>query len=833
MITLTIDGKEVQVEQEATILDACQKAGANVPTLCHERKLLSFGACRICLVEVEGTRTKFTPSCTTPATDGMKVNTMTDALIKARKTILELLLINHPLDCPICDKAGECSLQDLVYEYGVTENRFKGIKFTLPVDYSSPLIERNLNRCILCGKCARICDELQGVSEISFINRGMRTKIGTDFDRPLNCEFCGQCISVCPVGALTSKLFKYKARLWELEHIPTICPYCSNGCSLILGIKDNQIKIVTGNDNIGINEGNLCAKGRFGYEFVNSPQRLKKPLVKKDGRFEETDWDEALGLVVTKFNEIKTASGADSIGALGSARLTNEELYLFQRLVRQGLGTNNIDHGGGYSYQGLIGLKESLGYPASTNFIHKIRGAKAIFLLRADLSETHPNIKIEVNLAINRNEAKLIVADNKRTKLSSHAESNLIYKPGTDLTLINGMLNLLITNDLINKEFIQEKTDGFAQLKSCVKKYTPEYVEKVCGVSKEDLELAAKIYGETEKACIIVVTGMSLCGNDRALAHAVSNLALLTGNIGKESCGVYILPEKNNSQGALDMGTVPGFLPGYMPVDKPGLGAMKMLEPGKLKGMFIAGENPVSTYPLPDVQKALESLEFLVVQDMFMTPTAELADVILPVCSFAEKDGSYTNLEKRVQKLRKALPCHGATKPDLEIFIDLCQRMGCPASSDVEKEVANIYEGDNKPWSNNNWKAKFIPVESDEIKEVAPLAVDKNELLLVSTGSHFYSGSFGAWSPQLLEIKGEACVEVNSKDAKKIGIDDGEQVKISSKNATIELKAKISNNIPEGVAVVETYLRGKPPLLNVMVLFGKEMMPVKGKIEKM
>ncbi|MDI6736434.1 MAG: molybdopterin-dependent oxidoreductase [bacterium] len=835
MITLTIDNKKVVVEDGATILAACEMAGSKVPTLCHEKKLLSFGACRICLVEVEGTRTKFTPSCTTPATDGMVVKTMTEALIKARRTILELLLISHPLDCPVCDKAGECSLQDLVYEYGVSGNRFKGIKFTLPVDHISPLIERDLNRCILCGKCVRICDELQGVSEISFVNRGMRTKIGTDFDRPLDCEFCGQCISVCPVGALTSKLFKYKARLWELENIPTICPYCSNGCTLILGIKDNQIKTITSHDDIGINEGNLCAKGRFGYEFVANPLRLKKPLVKRDGKFEEVDWDEALGLVVTKFNEIKTDSGANSIGALGSARLTNEEIYLFQHLIRQGLGTNNIDHGGGYSYQGLIGLKESLDYPASTNSIHEIRETKAILLLRADLNETHPNIKIEVNLAINRHQARLIVADNKRIKLSANVASNLIYKPGTELTLINGLINLLIKNDLINKDFIKEKTTGFDKLLSCVKKYTPEYVEGICEVNPQDLELAARVYAEAEKACIIVTCGMGLCGNNRDIALAASNLALLTGNIGKESSGVYILPEKNNSQGALDMGAVPGFLPGYMPVDKPGYSAFQMLEAGKLKGMFIVGENPVMTYPLPDVQKALESLEFLVVQDMFMTPTAELADVILPVGSFAEKEGTYANLGKRVQKLKKALLCHGETKSDLEIFIDLCQRMGCeittdnnPLTSFIKEEsnpltsfIKGEFAGEDKPWKNNNWKGKFIPVESDEIK------TDRDELLLVSTGSHLYSGSLSAWSPHLLEVKGEACVEVNYKDAKKIGLDAGDPVKISSKNASIKLKARLSDNIPEGVAVVETH-----PLLNVMVLFGQKMMPIKGKIGK-
>ncbi|MFH1896714.1 MAG: molybdopterin-dependent oxidoreductase [Candidatus Desantisbacteria bacterium] len=811
-ITLTIDKKQITVKKGTMILEAAQKAGVKIPALCADKRLIGFGACRMCVVQLKG-RKALIPACFNPVKDGMEIITNSPEIIEARRAQLQLILAEHPLDCPVCDKAGECQLQDLVYEYGVVDNPYRMKAVKKAVERLSPFIERDMNRCVLCGKCVRICNEIQGVGEISFINRGIKTYIGTDFDRPMSCEFCGQCISVCPVGALNSKMFKYKARVWDLENKTTICPYCSNGCSLVLGLKDNKIQRVTGDYDIGINEGNLCSKGRFGYEFISSPKRLKKPLVKRNGLFEEVGWDEALGLVVSRFNEIKAASGADSIGGLGSARLTNEELYLFQRLIRQGIGTNNIDHGG--RYQGLLGLRESLGVACSTNFLHEIRKANAILLVRANLNETHPNVRIEVNLAVNRNRAKLIVVDNKRTLLSRQAQDSLIIKPGTEVALINGIINQIIRLELADTTFVNNKTEGLAELKASIEKYTPEYVEMVCGIKPLAIELAAKTYAEAANACIIVATGVGLVGNDHDIACAASNLALLTGNIGRQSCGVYILPEKNNSQGALNMGAVPGFLPGYVPVDKPGLDAMEMLEYGKLKAMYIVGENPLLTYPFTNMRKALDAMEFLVVQDMFMTTTADMADVVLPACSFAEKDGTNTNLERRVQRLNKVLPCVGESRTDLEIFMDFCKQLGCEATEDVQQEIK---VSSPSPFSLKDWKGKFIPVECEGI-------MADDGLLLVSSPSHLYSGSFGAWSPTLLEI-GDACVEIGIDEALRLGIKDGDMVMVSSKNARIELKARASHDVPDGVGVVHLY-----PTMNIMCLFGKEMMPVKGNVE--
>ncbi len=811
-ITLTIDGKQVTVEKGTMILEAAERAGVKIPALCADKRLIGFGACRMCVVQLKG-RKALIPSCFNPVKEGMEVITNSPEIIKSRCAQLQLILAEHPLDCPVCDKAGECQLQDLVYEYGVVDNPYRMEPVKKAVERLSPLIERDMNRCILCGKCVRICNEVQGVGEISFINRGIKAYIGTDFDRPMECEFCGQCISVCPVGALNSKMFKYKTRVWDLKNETTLCPYCSNGCSLVLGIKDNEIKRVTGDYNAGINEGNLCSKGRFGYEFVSSPERLKKPLVKKDGQFKEVGWDEALGLVAAKFNEIKAASGADSIGGLGSARLTNEELYLFQHLIRQGIGTNNIDHYG--RYQGVLALRESLGVAGVTNPLQEIRKSNAILLVRANLNETHPNVRIEVNLAVNRNRASLIVADNKRTLLSRQAQGNLVCKPGTEVALINGIINKIIQLELADNAFVNNKTEGLEKLQAVVEKYTPEYVEKICGVSPQAIELAANAYAKAEKACIIVATGLGLVGNDRDIALAASNLALLTGNVGKKSAGVYILPEKNNSQGALEMGAVPGFLPGYKPVNKIGLGAMDMLESGKLKAMYIVGENPILTYPSSRVKEALEAMEFLVVQDMFMTPTAELADVVLPACSFAEKEGTYTNLERRVQRLKKVLPCMGESRADLEIFADLCTRLGC----DVSEQGMDVIPAPD--FSRDTWKGKFIPVECGEAVPV----VD-GKLLLVSSPSHLYSGTLSAFSPYLLGI-GEACIELSTNDASRLGVGDGDMVVVASKNAKVELRMRISRDVPDGVGVVHTY-----PTVNVMCLFGKEMMPVVGSVER-
>jgi NADH dehydrogenase/NADH:ubiquinone oxidoreductase subunit G len=414
MVNLTIDGKQVTVSKTATLYEAAKEAGIHIPVLCYAKKLLPYGACRVCLVEVEQMKGRLIPSCTTPVSEGMVVTTTSDEINKVRKTVLEFLLVNHVIDCPVCDKAGECDLQDLTYEYEVVTNRFEGEKFDLPTDEINPLIERNMNRCVLCGKCVRVCDEIVGYGSYSFINRGFETKIATAYDRGLSCEFCGQCLSMCPVGALLPRPFKFKARPWQLKEVDSVCGYCGNGCTITLGVLNNKVETIRFNDKIGVNDGNLCVRGRFGYSYVNHKDRLTKPLVRKNGELVETGWDEALQLVADGFSNAQKSQG---IGILSGARLTNEELFLLKNVAAT-LDTENLDHSGGECYKGVTeGLKATLGVAASTATFPQIEKADVVLAIRSDFYETHPVVGMVVNQAIRRNGAKLLVVADKRGKL--------------------------------------------------------------------------------------------------------------------------------------------------------------------------------------------------------------------------------------------------------------------------------------------------------------------------------------------------------------------------------------------------------------------------------
>lgn len=342
MAKITIDGKSIEVAETATILQAAKLLHITIPTLCHHPKLTPFGGCRLCIVEVQGMPKPVT-ACTTLVSNGMDITTRSPYLEDLRRTVLELILSDHPNDCMICEQAGSCSLQDLAYEYGVRENRYTGERRTYPVRDGNPFIERDLEKCILCGRCVKVCDEVQGVEAIDFGYRGFRSKICTSYEEDLNCEFCGQCVSVCPTGALTGKLWSRKGRKSGQTEIDTTCPYCGTGCNITVHVKDNEILKITSRPQTW-NEGWLCVKGRFGYRFVNSPERLTSPLIRKDGEFVEASWDEALDLVGRRLLEIREKNGPDAIGGLSSARCTNEENYAFQKLIRAGIGTNNVDH---------------------------------------------------------------------------------------------------------------------------------------------------------------------------------------------------------------------------------------------------------------------------------------------------------------------------------------------------------------------------------------------------------------------------------------------------------------------------------------------------------
>jgi len=601
-------------------------------------------------------------------------------------------------------------------------------------------------------------------------------------------------------------------------------------------------------------------KGRFGWEYIHNPQRLTSPLIRKDGSLVKASWEEALALVARRLQEMKAQNGGSTLAGLASPRLTNEELYLFQKFLRGILGTNHIDHAGGYSYAAHLALRDSLGYAASTNSIHEIRKAEVIVALRSDLSETHPVIKSEVVLAVKRRKAKLIVVNSRNIYLNKFSALNLQVKPGSELALVLGMMRTLLQGGWANEDFISARTEGVETLKRSLEKYSPEKVERLTGIPASSIIDAARLYAQAKTGVILISTGQNSGKNDGPLAQAAANLALLTGKIGKESAGVFVLAEKNNAQGALDMGVTPGLLPGYADLkdpaerarfekvwkmtlpDSPGMGGLAILqgiEEGKIKGLYLAGENPAVTYPDSSrTLKALATLEFLVVQDCFLTETASLAHVVLPAVPFAEKEGTFTNVDRRVQRVRPALMPLAEAKSDLWILQNLAQEMGVQlggaSAQAVNEEIRSLvspYGGityDRLDGPENTaglqWpcpsgdhpgtpilyekefprgKAKFIPVEYEEETE------EKDSPWVLTTGpTLFHSGSLSLMSPGLARLQGEGYVLVHPEDAHKMGLADEQKVSLQSKHGKITVKASISPRTAPGVLFMPHHFSG-------------------------
>ncbi|WP_129124944.1 molybdopterin-dependent oxidoreductase [Geomonas oryzae] len=792
MVNLTINGKQVAVEKDATIYDAAKACGIKIPILCHDKKLHPFGGCRMCLVEVEQMKGRLIPACTTPVTEGMIVQTTTDEIVKARKLVLELLLLKHPIDCPVCDAAGDCDLQNLTYEYKVNMNRFVDEKFNHEIDYENPLIERDMNRCIHCGKCARICDEIVSYGAYTFINRGIEAKMGTEFDGPLNCEFCGSCVSVCPVGALNSRPFKFKARWWALQKTKSVCSYCGTGCQLTLGSKDGKVLTTIYDENQGFHNGQLCTRGRFGYQFVNSEKRLTTPLVRKNGKLQEATWEEALAEVTSRLSAGK--SDPASVAALATARLTNEELFLLEKLFRGTIGTDNIDHSAGFAHEALTkGAAASFGVAASPSEIADIQKSNLLLVVKSDAYETHPVIGFEINLGVKRKGVALRIVSDKKGKLTRlPGAKTTVHTPGSEVALFNALCKSIIDQGLA-----AESVAGLDALKAAVADATAEKA----GVTAEEIAALAKDYAAAEKALIILPIGLGYPGHNAALANAAANLAVLTGKIGKEGSGLLIMGEKNNSQGAVDMGIYPKGT---------GLAASAIIDGcanGNVKTLFVAGENPVVSYPnRKKVEKALENVEFMVVADLFLTETAALADVVLPACSFAEKNGTYTSLGRRVQNVRKAIPAVGLAKSDFEILNALSQALGGARynnQGEVFTEIAATvpaYKGLTQAGLKDEGAvypvavaAKLVPVQA---KAAAPAA---GKLAMVTGSALYHCGTMSRFGEGPMYVCPDAYAELNTADAAALKIAEGDQVTVTSATGAVQVAAKVGKRVPQGV----------------------------------
>jgi len=801
MVNLTIDGKQVTVSKTATIYQAAEQAGIKIPILCYAKKLFPYGACRVCLVEVEQMKGRLIPSCTTPVTEGMIVTTMSPEILKVRKTVLEFLLVNHVLDCPVCDKGGECDLQDLTYEYEVRTNRFEGEKFDLPTDEINPLIERNMNRCVLCGKCARVCDEVVGYGSYSFINRGFETKIATAYDRGLNCEFCGQCVSMCPVGAILPRPFKFKARPWQLKEVDTVCGYCGNGCTVTLGVKDNKVETVRFNDKTGVNDGNLCIRGRFGYSYINSDQRLTQPLVRKNGELAPATWDEAIAAVATG---LKNAQSDKGVGILSGGRLTNEEFFLLKQVAEK-LGTASIDHSGGECYKGVTeGLKETLGVAASTGTFPQIEECDTILAIRSDFYETHPVVGMVVNQAIRANHADLFIIGDKKGKLDKLPGSKtLLHAAGMEVNVLNAMAQVLIEENLA----VTDGVAGLAELKKALSAYTADKVAKDTGVSADAIREAARKLAAAKKGAILLAYGLPYTASAKELGVAAANLAILTGIAGREGSGLYLCGEKANSQGAIDLGILPG---------KGGLGAQAMLDAatsGKLSALYILGEDPISSYPnRAKVESAIDKASFVVVQDLFLSPTAQKADVVLPAVSFAEKTGTFTNAERRLQRLRPGVKSPGEAKSDQVILEKLLAKLGAQVAYTNAAAIFAAVTGAVPGYAGIEldaigaqgavWGGETLKVASKNLVAVEGAKAVKGKYKLVTGSALYHSGTLSTHAKGPLAVVSEAYVELGRDDAKALKVAEGDMLTVKAANGEMKLKAKVANRLPQGLVFV-------------------------------
>jgi len=849
-VSLTIDGREVLAPKGSTVYDAAASLGIAIPALCRSEDAPAMSACRLCLVEVEGARA-LAASCSLPVSARMVVRTGTERVRKARRMNLELILSDHDVVCITCERSGSCALERYAYEFGITESRFTGperARNRRPVDEANPFFVRDYNKCILCGLCVHACADLQMDSAIDYAGRGFGTRIATAFDRPIaetTCEFCGRCISVCPVGALTERERVRKGREWELSVTSTICPYCGCGCTVDLHLREGRLVKVGSHARDTANRGNLCVKGKFGLQFIDHPERLRTPLIRRDGELVPASWDEALDLVARRLKEIRDRDGPDAIGGLASAKCTNEENYVFQRFIRAAIGTNNVDHCARLCHASTVaGLARSFGSGAMTNPIGDLRDAACILVTGSNTTEAHPIVGIEIKAAVLKNGAALIVADPREIDLVQYARLWLRHRSGTDVALFNGMMHVILAEGLEDRAFIEARTEGFDAFRAVAMAYTPERAASITGVPAEKIIEAARLYARSRASAIVYSMGITQHTTGTNNVMTLANLAMLTGHVGKPSTGVNPLRGQNNVQGACDMGCLPNVFPGYQPVGRaeawakferawgtplspePGLTVVEMLHragEGKVRGLYIMGENPFLSDPNANrVRLDLESLEFLVVQDIFLSETARMAHVVLPAASFAEKDGTFTNTERKVQLLRQVRRPPGEARSDWRIICDVSGRMGYPigyaSSAEIMDEIARltpiyggIRHGRLEPrglaWpcpdgghpgtpilhvsQFTRGKGAFSPIEYIPPAEEP----DRDYPLLLTTGRilyHFHTGTMTRRVEGLDQIRPEGLVEINPEDGRALGLADGDLVEVTSRRGSVTARCSLT-----------------------------------------
>jgi len=933
-VTLSIDGREVTVPAGRTVWEAAAELGSDIPALCHSPEMEPVGVCRMCVVDV-GERV-LAASCVRECTDGMSVETASENVEQHRRMLTRLLLAEHPVPCEREQTTGDCELEALGRKYGLldgcakpqAENAQSAIRNPQLSDLSSPVIAVDHAACILCDRCVRACDDIQSNNVIGRTGKGHAAAIAFDLNTPMGestCVACGECVATCPTGALTNKQITLPIIPREsLNAVESVCPYCGVGCAITYFEKDNRIVFADGRDS-PVNHRRLCVKGRYGWDYASHPQRLTKPLIRREdfypkgplssdvkssvghnGRrkpgglvnddevlpaFREASWDEALDLIAERLKGIKDTHGGEALAGFGSAKCSNEEAYLFQKLIRAGFGTNNVDHCTRLCHASSVAaLMETIGSGAVTNVFADVENAEVALVTGSHTAANHPVAATFIKEAAKRG-TKLIVVDVRRHELADFATHFAQIRPGTDVAFFNGVMHVLIRDGLIDEEFIAERTAGFEELRELLlSEYPPEVAAEISGIPAEKIEAIAHTIGknadcglriaestnpqssilnpQSELPRMLIFWGMGIAqhthGTDNA--RCLISLCLLTGNVGKPGTGLHPLRGQNNVQGASDAGLIPMVYPDYqsvadetnrkkfeqawgVPLDpEPGLTVVEIMQGalnGEIRGMYICGENPFISDPNSNkVRQALANLEFLAVQDIFLTETAEFADVILPASSYFEKTGTYTNTDRRVQLGQPVLDLPGEARQDWQIICAIGARLGLPmdyeSPADVFEEFASLTSNyhslshgnlgpGGKLWPHKahgsqpvgsdgqrilfddrfptaDGRGKFVPCRFQPNHEQP----DNEYPFVLNTGrllEHWHTGSMTRRSYALSAIRPHAFAKMHADDLTRIGAESGEPVRVRSRRGEIELQLQADRSIEPGSIFIPFHFR--------------------------
>ncbi len=854
-----IDNQPFAMQEGESILQFVRRnAGEKlVPTLCDAPNLEAFGSCRVCSVEValeKDGRRKTMASCHTPVSEGAYVYTNSPEIRKLRKNIIELVLTDHPLDCLTCEVNGNCELQEVAARVGIREVRYPEGENHLDreKDLSHPYMTSDLSKCINCYRCVRACDEVQGEFVLNMAGRGFDSRIIKGNDQNFfesDCVSCGACAQACPTSAI-SDIYQSKAVFAE-ETTRTVCTYCGVGCNLDVATIGNEVVSIRAPYDAEVNEGHTCLKGRYAFEFYKHPDRLRTPLIKRNGKFEAVTWDEAYDFIAEKLTAFKEKDGPDSIAGISSARCTNEENYLMQKFIRAVVGTNNIDGCARVCHSPTaLGMQRTYGTGAATNSIKDLEFTDCILLIGANPTEAHPVTGARTKQAAMSGK-KLIVVDPRRTELARYADIHLALRPGTNVAVLNMMMYYIIKENLVDQNFIENRTDGYESFKEQILSLDIDKMEAVSGVDRELVRQAAILYAQAPNAMSFHGLGVTEHKQGTFTVIQIADLAMMTGNIGRPGVGVNPLRGQNNVQGAADMGVQPHQGAGYLDVTNPDIKAKyeayygtslpahvgykipEMFDAaleGKLRAIWIIGEDVVQTDPdSARVIKALENTDLVIVQELFMTETAKYADVVLPGASFLEKSGTFTNGERRVQRVNAVVKPIEGCKPDGQIIVEMMNRMGYAqppyTPEGVLAEIAGIVpffagikweelgiNGKQWPVTPDGRDTKILHTESfkigkgrfefhdfDESDEIKKHGKEFPYILTTNRELEHYNCGAMTRRTKNVEILREDVLLINPTDANKIGVKEGDWVCVESARGKVDIKAHVTDEVNPGI----------------------------------